>query len=195
LKPIFTFLVVMTLTLFLSNTFAEPITFEEFMKSYQPLLDAAQGKPAKKQAEIGLKLDDVVCSADKVHMLKLSANYVACVKKSSVDKLIDRQWGITRDTTDRLSYAREWECSDRYLIITGNDKPTKSEIIKKFRMTVMDFSQEPVFWKKIFIVHDHLPIELQTNGKFTEEQKSLIIQELEKIDKVRKVQRENGACY
>ncbi len=174
--------------------FAEPEPYEQFMEKYQPILDEAQGKPPIKQAEIGVRLSDITCPENKIHMLKLSANYVACIKESSAMELMQRGWGITKTEQDRSSLTRIWECTDGYKMTVANDKPRESEILKKFRTTIIDFSQEPVYWQKINVEFSDSTVELRTNGKFTEQQQSIIIDELETIDKVRKVDRKPIVC-
>ena len=80
-----------------SEAFAEPVSHEEFIKTYQPKLDRIHDEnlPPTKQSEIGILFNDIFCNENKIHVLKLTGeDYIACVTPESAQKLVERGWDL-----------------------------------------------------------------------------------------------------
>ena len=117
------------------QAFAEPISQEEFMKTYQPKLDRAQQEnlPPIKQSKIGILFNDIFCNDNKIHVLKLTGeNYIACVTPESASKLVERSWGLmhTDNPIDGMSGA---ECINWWIIHhKDNSAPLESRLSRPY---------------------------------------------------------------
>ena len=138
---------------------AEPISQEEFMKTYQPKIDKviAEKLSPRKQLELGILMLDVFCFDDKIRILKFSdQNLVACVNRESVQQLVVRGWGITKNEGMFTGSSHGTEC-DNTLTISFKEKavPT-STIIYKIRKVMQEFA-EILVWQPISVEKENAP--------------------------------------
>ena len=181
-----------------SEAFAEPVSHEEFMKTYQPKLDRVQedNLPPMKQSEIGIRFNDIFCHDDKIHVLKLTGeNYIACVTPESAIQLVERGWGLMHKD-DPYKGMRGAECINWWMIHhDGDDVPLKSSLIKTIRMTTNEFANELVVWKPIKLVeHKDNIITLSSHGNFHELYLDQVISNLLDVKHVTGVEFKPRAC-
>lgn len=195
----FLILIGFTATLFLiPQAFAEPVSHEEFMKTYQPKLDRVHDEnlPPTKQSEIGIRFNDIFCHENKIHVLKLSGqNHIACVTPESAIKLVERGWGLMHRDDPHKGQAGA-ECT-QWWIIHHSDAgiPLESTLIKTIRVTTNEFSNEFVVWEPVRIVdHVHNIITISSHGSFDDLQRDAIMENLSDIKYVLNVEHKNAAC-
>ena len=199
LMVLFFLLVVATIGIFVTfETFAEPVSREEFMKTYQPKLDRVQDEnlPPIKQSEIGIRFNDILCHDNKIHVLKLTGeNYIACVTLASAEKLVERSWGIIH-REDPHSGTAGAECIKWWMIHHHDDSiPLKSSLIKTIRETTNEFANESIVWKPIKLVeHKDNIITLSSYGNFREEYIDQVAANLLNIKHVTNIEFEPRAC-
>ena len=192
---VLTFMIIISfVSILVDSANGEPyIPTEDERQAYQDKLDLRDTLTAKQQLASGIKFMDVTCNVNKIPILKLSANSIACVTKDSANILQERMWGVVHKENN--SGVGIWECSDRYIFEYSNPKPIESEVIKKFRMTIMEFSLDEVYWKSITLDESsNMSLHLSTTGNFTEKQQDIIIEELTKIKSISSVTREQSGC-
>lgn len=145
---------------------AEPISQEEFMKIYQPKIDKVitEKLSPRKQLELGILMLDVFCFDDKIRILKFSdQNLVACVNRESVQQLVDRGWGITKNEdmfTENSSHGTE--CGNTLTISFKDKAAPASTIIHKIRKVMNEFA-EILLWQPITIISESTPTEWVLN--------------------------------
>ena len=181
-----------------SETFAEPVSREEFMKTYQPKLDRVQDEnlPPIKQSEIGILFNDIFCHENKIHVLKLTGeNYIACATPESAQKLADRGWGLLH-REDPYKGMRGAECINWWTIHHNNDEiPLKSSLIKTIRETTNGFANESVVWKPVKLVEQKgNTITISSYGGFHEEHIDQVAENLLDIKHVTNVEFEPRVC-
>ena len=180
------------------QAFAEPIPYEEFMKTYQPILDRVQQEnlPPTKQSEIGILFNDIFCDDNKIPVLKLTGvNYIACTTPESATKLVERGWGLIHKD-DPLDGMRGAECINWWIIHhKDNDAPLESSLIKTIRTTTSEFANESVVWKPIKLVeHKGNTITISSYGNFQEIYLEQVIANLLNIKHVTDVEFKPRAC-
>ena len=190
--------IILALSLAIPQTFAEPVSHEEFMKTYQPKLDRVHDEnlPPTKQSEIGIHFNDIFCHGNKIHVLKLSGqNYIACVTPETAIKLVERGWGLMhRDDPHKGQTGAE--CT-QWWIIHHNDTgiPLESTLIKTIRVTTNEFSNEFIVWEPVRIVdHNNNTITISSHGNFDDLQRTTIMENLSDIEYVLNVEHEYRAC-
>lgn len=178
---------------------AEPISGEEFMKTYQPILDRvySENLPPQKQLQIGMLMRDVVCFDDgKIRILKIASfNQVSCVSPETAQKLVDRGWGLMHREDPNTGKGGS-ECTNWWIIHhDGTNKPSLSKLLKILRLTTNKFSDEYVVWSPIqFVQSTGKTITLESHGSFYPEQELMIKQNLNDIESVLGVEFEPRAC-
>ena len=180
------------------QTFSEPVSYEEFMKTYQPKLDRVQNENLSpiKQSAIGIKFNDIFCHDNKIHVLKLTGeNYIACVYPESAEKLVEMGWGLIH-REDPHSGQKGSECTNWWLIHHSDDGiPSKSKLIKTIRDTTNEFSDEFVVWMPVRIVeHTHNILTVSSHGAFDDISLNVILDNLSKIEYVLNVEHKQRAC-
>ena len=199
LTVLFFLLAVATMGIFVtSETFAEPVSREEFMKTYQPKLDRVQDEnlPPMKQSEIGIFFNDILCHDNKIHVLKLTGeNYIACMTSASAEKLMERGWGILH-REDPHSGQKGSECGNSWFIHHSDESvPSKSKLIKTIRETTNEFSDEFVVWMPVRIVeHNQNIITISSHGSFHGVYLDKILDSLSSIEHVLNVEHDPGGC-
>lgn len=115
----------------------------QYMQKIETINSKDHKPPPRHQINIGIFHKDVICNNNLVLVLKWSANNVACVKQETAEKLIERQWGITRS----LTYMAGIElptCFPAWEIIYDDlNHHSDSKIIKTVRFVLKEFYQEP----------------------------------------------------
>lgn len=177
---------------------AEPISQEEFLKTYQPILDRIQNEklPPQKQLKLGILMRDVICPDDKVQILKIaSSNQVSCVSSDTAQNLLKRGWGLVHRDDPNTGKGGS-ECTNLWVIHhDGSNKPSISKLQQTLRLTVNEFSNEYVVWSPITIVDAvGKTMTLQSHGSFYPEQESTILENLSKVENVLNVSFEPGRC-
>lgn len=178
---------------------AEPISREEFMKTYQPILDRVYDDrlTPQKQLKIGILMRDVICfDGDKIQILKLASfNQVSCVTPETAQKLVDRGWGLMHREDPNTGKGGS-ECTNWWIIhYDESNKPSLSKLLKILRLTTNEFSDEYVVWSPIqFVQSTDKTITLESHGSFYPEQELIIKQNLNSIESVLKVEFEPRAC-
>ncbi len=129
---------------------AEPISREEFMKTYRPILDRVYNEnlPPQKQLKVGILMRDVVCFDDnRIQILKIASfNQVSCVTPETAQKLVNRGWGLMHREDPNAGKGGS-ECTNWWIIHhDGSNKPSMSKLLKTLRMTANEFSNEYVVW-------------------------------------------------
>lgn len=177
-------------------SFAEPISHEEFMKTYQPILDRvyAEKLSPHRQTDIGLMMMDVVCFNGGVQILQLSSqSYVACVNPDTAQKLVQRGWGaVMYDETKSSGHG--YECSLDWLIQYDTIKPKQSELIYNLRYAMKNI-QESLMWHPIIVDdNDRFTITMHSGGNYSQEEETQIIDSLKSVTGVNAVKIQYGAC-
>lgn len=174
---------------------AEPKIDEATIKKYQAIIDSAVDKKLspKKQIDIGIQMLDVVCFDNNVPVLKLTDNFVTCVNSNTATKLIERGWGVTKNE-EKFDNSHGSECSNTWVIHYEKLKPENSIIIKKLRNEIKQFS-EFLLWHPIQILtSDEKTLVVLSNGNFNDAERSEIINALEEIELISKVEHKKGGC-
>ena len=147
----------MIFTLSIMTANAEPISQEEFMKMYQPKIDKVKAEKLKprKQLDLGILMLDVFCFDGKIRVLKFSdSNLVACVNPESVQKLVMRGWGITKNEGMFTGSSHGTECTNTLNISFQEKAPPASTIIYKIRKVLMLQIGEILLWQPIFVANE-----------------------------------------
>jgi len=178
---------------------AEPVSREEFMKTYQPILERVYSEhlSPQKQLEIGILVRDVVCFDDgKIQILKIASfNQVSCVTTETAQKLVDRGWGLMHRTDPSVGKGGS-ECTNWWIIHhNGSSKPSVSKLLKMLRLTTNEFSNEYVVWSPVTMIkNEGKTITLESHGLFDHNQELMMRQNLAEIENVLKVELEPRAC-
>jgi len=177
--------------------FAEPISYDEFMKTYQPILDRVHNEKLSphKQIDIGLQMRDVVCLNGQVHVLQLSSqSYVACVNPDTAPILVQRGWGAVMYDETKYSDGHGYECSLDWIIQYDKIKPKHSELIYALRHA-MNNIQESLMWHPIIVNdNDGFTINMHSGGNYSQEETKEIIDSLKSVTGVNLVEIKYGAC-
>ena len=178
---------------FVSISFATPAPYDPIKEAeYTEKLSLRFIQTAKQQIENGISFIDVTCNDGKIPMLKYSKDVVSCIYETSREKLEQRQWGISHKVNNN---GIKPGCTDYYFIMNHqNDPPSKSEISKKFRITVKDIARDMVFWKPIELEYKDDSVKLTTWGAFKEHHQGLVAEGLSAVSKVTSVNVDRGAC-
>ncbi|EGG42342.1 Hypothetical protein Nlim_0787 [Candidatus Nitrosarchaeum limnium SFB1] len=138
---------------FTEIAFSEPQSYEDFMKTYHPILDRVHNEKLSphKQIDIGLHMRDVVCLDGRVQVLQFSSqSYVACVNPDTATILVKRGWGAVMYDETKYSDGHGYECSMNWIIQYDEIKPKHSEVIYALRHT-MNNIQESLIWNPIIV--------------------------------------------
>lgn len=147
---------------------AEPVSYEDFMKWYGPLVDTVneQKLPPAKQFDIGILMPSIICFDDKVRILKLSeANVVACVNPDTLQKLVQRGWGIDQYDPDKVSNSHSVECGIIWKLVFDSEIPNEYSLIKSMKMMMLDYS-ELILWQPMTITYHENVMEILWTGNF-----------------------------
>lgn len=199
MKYLVVFLVLIGTVVFVApQAFSEPVSREEFIKTYQPKLDRVQNEnlPPVKQSMIGIHFNDIFCHDNKVHVLKLTGeNYIACVSPDSAVKLVERGWGLVH-REDPHSGQKGSECNNWWIIRHSDDGITsKSKLIKTIRETTNAFSDEFVVWMPVRLVEQSdNTLTVSSYGNFDDIYLDMILDNLSKIEHVLDVEHKPRAC-
>lgn len=180
-------------------TNAEPVSREEFMKTYQPILDRVYSErlPPQKQLEIGILMRDVICFDDgKIQILKMASfNQVSCVATETAQKLADRSWGLMHRDDPSVGKGGS-ECTNWWTIHHDEtSKPSIPKLVKTLRLTANEFADEYVVWSPVTLVkNEGRTIILESHGSFDHNQELMMSQSLAEIENVLKVEMEPRAC-
>ncbi len=125
-------------------------------------LDALVEKPPpRQQLADGIRYPDVICSDDLVLMLKWSENSVACVKSKTVEKLIEREWGIPFERTALIP----GDCFNSFVIYyKESNMPKKSNVIKTIRTSLSEVELDPT-WGDYEYRWEHVEISANPNNE------------------------------
>jgi len=117
-----------------------PGYWEEYNNKISALKALTEKPSPRHQLSDGIRYQDVVCSNDLVLMLKWSANSVACVKFQTVDKLVERGWGIPNEGTLIVPE----DCSNWFEIYYDDaSKHVESKVIKTVRDSLSELGIDP----------------------------------------------------
>jgi hypothetical protein len=194
-------LLIATGTILLSHFVdAELASREEFMKTYQPTLDRIHSEhlPPQKQLEIGILMRDVVCfDENHVQILKISSfNQVSCVTPQTAQNLVDRGWGMMHRDDPNTGKGGS-ECVSWWIMYDdGSNKPSVPQLIKTFRLTVNEFSNEYVVWSPVTLEDDGKgkTTVLGFHGSFDDSQTLTLKQNLTGVENVLNVKIEPRYC-
>lgn len=180
------------------TSFAEPISREEFMKTYQPILDRVYHEKLSphKQIDIGLLMRDVVCFNDGIQLLQLSSqSYVACVNPTTAPILVQRGWGVVMYDETKYSDSHGSECGLNLIIHYYEVKPKHSELIYNLRYVMKDI-QESLLWNPVIIEDnsDTNAIIIHSVGNYSQEEINKITDSLNSVSGVNSVEVEYGVC-
>jgi len=118
--------------------------WKEYQKQLTELKESIDKPTPRQQIANGIRYLDVVCSNDFVVLLKWSGNSSACVKPQSVEKLIERGWGIPKDQTVFLGQLSE--CETMFTIHYDDPSQYKeSKIIKTIRDALSEVDLTSIF--------------------------------------------------
>ena len=191
------FLMFCVLTFPVKSSFAEPQSYEDFMKTYKPILDRvyAEKLSPHKQIDIGLLMIDVVCFNGGTQVLQLSSqSYVACVNPETAPILVQRGWGAVMYDETRYSDGHGYECSLDWIIQYDKIKPKNSELIYSLRYA-MNNIQESLIWHPIIVGdNDGFTITMHSGGNYSQEETKQIIDSLNSVTGVSSVEIQYGAC-
>lgn len=181
-----------------SEIFAEPVSYEEFMKDYQPKLDRVQEENLSpmKQSEIGILFNDIFCHDNKIHVLKLTGeNYIACVTPESAQRLVERGWGLMHRDDPHKGTAGA-ECTNWWMVHhEGDNIPLKSSLIKTIRLTTDEFANEFVVWDPVrFVENKNNILVLSSHGAFADSYLNRIIGNLLDVENVMDVEFKQRGC-
>jgi hypothetical protein len=154
------------------KVFAEPESLEDRMKWYRPLIDKTleDKLPPKKQFEIGITMADTFCFDDKIRILKLSeSNLVACVTSNTLEKLVQRGWGITQYDPDKVQNTHAIECGITWKFTFEKETPSESSFVKTMKLLMLDYS-ELILWQPMEIIHLDNMLEIHWNGNFRQQE-------------------------
>ena len=144
----------MIFTVSIMTANAEPMSHEDFMKMYQPKIDKVKAEKLnpRKQLDLGILMLDVFCFDGKIRILKFSdQNLVACVNPESVQKLVMRGWGITKNEGMFTGSSHGTECDNTLTISFQEKAPPASTIIYKIRKAMMLEFAEILLWQPISV--------------------------------------------
>ena len=117
--------------------------------------------PPRQQLADGIRYEDVVCSNDLVLMLKWSENSVACIKSKTVEKLIERGWGIPFQSTALIP----GDCFNSFVIYYNeSNMHKKSNIIKTIRTSLSQVDLNPI-WGDYEYRWEHIEISGNPNNE------------------------------
>ncbi len=106
--------------------------YKEYLKKLDALKESTDKLPPRQQLAFGIRYYDVFCYNDFVLLFKWASNSQACVKPQSVDKLVERGWGVPKDQT--LLLVRITQCETAFAIQYNDPSQYReSKIIKTIR--------------------------------------------------------------
>jgi hypothetical protein len=180
------------------TSFAEPQSYEDFMKTYQPILDRVYSEKLSphKQTDIGLLMIDVVCFNNGIQVLKLSSqSHVACVNPDTASKLVQRGWGVVMYDETKYADGHGYECTLDWIIHYDDIKPKSSELIYNIRYAMKNI-QESLLWHHVIIEDnsDTKTVIMHSVGNYSQEEIQKITDSLNSVSRVTSVGVEYGAC-
>ena len=121
-----------------------PKAYKEYLKKLDVLKESSDKPSPREQLAVGIRYMDVFCSNDFVLLFKWSSNSPACIKPQSVEKLVERGWGVPKDETMFLVIATQCETA---FTIQYNDpsKYKESKIIRTIRDALSETNWTSVF--------------------------------------------------
>lgn len=164
-------------------------------------LRALEKKPfPKKQLADGIRYNDVMCSEDKVIMLKWTSNDLACVKEKTAIKLEERGWGIPKEKT----WLFDTECGGDFTVFYEGIAPSKGKILKTIRMELSE-SDQVTHIQGYMYRWDHISMNINTDnssfdlaiiGSVDENNEAkIIIDSLKEIPIISNVQFKGAWCF
>jgi hypothetical protein len=191
------------------SSFAEPDT-EEFMKTYKTkIAQAMDGSLSpKKQIEIGIHMRDIICTNDKILIMKLSASdSVSCVRVKTAQTLVERDWGILLTEKLPLGSGDSSGCwiswTIQHDIQSDNEQEIfrlNSQLIRTMRTILPQFQQEGIstemlLWSPIRIFNQLHQTQISFGWPVTEQQNEQIIANFNNVKNVVSVNRDtSGIC-
>jgi len=144
-----------------------PEAYKEYLKKLDALKESTDKPSPRQQLAIGIRYIDIFCSNDFVLLFKWSSNTQACVKPQSVDKLIERGWGVPKDKTVFLGYSSAcW--TDFTIHYSDPSKYKESKIFTTIRDALSETDLSSIFGEYTYR-WDHISIwnEPDNEGKTT----------------------------
>lgn len=179
------------------NILAEPQSYEDFMKTYQPILDRVYHEKLSphKQIDIGLLMRDVVCFNNGVQVLQLSSqSYVACVNPATAPILVQRGWGAVMYDETKNFNNHSSECSIVWHVHYDDITPKSSELIYKLRYT-LNTIQEYLMWYPVIVDDNHrFTITMLSVGSYSMNETKIIEDSLNSVSGVESVEAVPGGC-
>ncbi len=184
--------------------------WKEYQKQLTELKESTDKLPPRQQLAFGIRYYDVFCSNDFVLLFRWSGNSPACVKLQSVEKLIERGWGVPKDQTMFLVMATQ--CETAFTIqFDDTSKYKESKIIRTIRDALSETRWTSVFedytylWQYIHFWIDKPDIEGKTTvsveGSYSESGNELskegyrkIIEALQSMEGVSNVKIKTELC-
>lgn len=181
----------------------------EYQKQLKELQESIDKPSPRQQIANGIRYMDVFCSNDFVLLFKWSSNSQACVKPQSVDKLIERGWGVPKDQTVFLGLLSLcW--TDFTIHYSDPSKYKESKIFTTIRDALSETDLSSIFGEYTYR-WDHISIwsEPDNEGKTTvtvegsymenaseleKEDYRKIIEALQSIDGVTNIQPRGVVC-
>ena len=142
-----------------------PSAYKEYQEKLNNLKESTDKPSPRQQLAIGIRYMDVFCSNDFVLLFKWSSNAQACVKPQSVDKLIERGWGVPKDQTVFLGFASGcW--TDLTIHYSDPSKYKESKIFTTIRDALSETDLSSIFGEYTYR-WDYIPIlnEPDSGGK------------------------------
>ena len=188
---------IVVLAISMPHAFAEPQSYEDFMKTYQPILDRVYNEKLSphKQIDIGLLMRDVVCFDNGVQVLRLSSqSYVACVNPDTAPILVQRGWGVVMYDETKNPNNHASECSMFWYVQYDKITPKSSELIYKLRYT-LNTIQEYLLWYPVIVEDNHrFTITILSVGSYSADETKLISDSLNSVSGVESVEAILGGC-
>ena len=186
------------LAISMQHAFAEPQSYEDFMKTYQPILDRVYNEKLSphKQIDIGLLMRDVVFFNNGIQVLQLSSqSHVACVDPDTAPILVQRGWGVVMYDETKYSDSHGSECGLNLIIHYYEIKPKHSELIYNLRYVMKDI-QESLLWNPVIIEDnsDANAIIMHSVGSYSQNEITAITDSLNSVSGVNSVGVEYGGC-
>lgn len=179
------------------NILAEPQSYEDFMKTYQPILDRVYDEKLSphKQIDIGLLMRDVVCFDGGIQVLQLSSqSYVACVHPDTAPILVKRGWGAVMYDETKNPNNHSSECTIDWLVMYKDIAPKRSELIYKLRYT-LNTIQEYLIWYPVIVEdNNRFTITMHSVGSYSASEIKLITDSLNSVSRVESVEAIPGGC-
>lgn len=198
-----TTLLIITFGLSLQEGYSSPQppgVVTEYDLQLEELRSLEEKPPPKKQQDEGIKYYHVMCSKDKVVVLKWTTNDLACVKEKTAVALEERGWGIPKDKTLFIAI----ECSSGFTIFYEGISPSETKILKTIRVSLSESDEykygepNPYRWDHITIFPntENSSFDLSITGITNENSGAkVIIESLKEIPTISDVRFKGAACF